>query len=572
MNLIKYRKKRDFNHTSEPRGKKSKSRQWKYVIQKHAASHLHYDFRLELDGVLKSWAVPKGPSLDPRQKRLAVEVEDHPIEYADFEGVIPEPQYGAGTVMVWDRGFWTPDDDPHKGLRQGMLKFHLQGEKLRGGWVLVKSKPMAGKNMWLLIKHRDDEGINSDKPDILDQLPLSVATGRDMDEIAAEKNPHERRKASAKSHKNRKSKKADELPANSASAATNKESSKRAKTKAGNKRHTETNKSALNLNLKYLPGARRAKLPKMLKPQLATRVAQAPDGDQWWHETKYDGYRIACRKHGNKVELLSRNMQSWTDRLPHLVEAARDPPVYQAFFDGEVVAMRKNGATNFQNLQSVFQSNRVSRLLYYVFDLIYLDGYDRTKVPLYKRNEILAAVLPDKKTIRQPIRYAMHIVGQGPQVYKEACRRNMEGIICKNSQSLYMAGRTHNWLKVKCINQEEFVVGGYTNPKGSRRDFGALLMGYYKDGKKLVYAGRVGTGFSRQTLQNLIDRLKPLERKSSPFGVIPDRGIADKGTHWVKPSLVAQVHFIDWTRDGLLRQPSFMGLREDKPAAEVIRG
>ncbi|MEN6451015.1 MAG: DNA ligase D [Thermoguttaceae bacterium] len=541
MSLTSYRSKRDFGQTTEPRGGRMRAKRgkWPFVVQCHVATRLHYDFRLALDGVLKSWAVPKGPSLNPTQKRLAVEVEDHPLDYANFEGTIPEGQYGAGAVMLWDRGTWRPDGDPHEGLRRGKLEFHLDGGKLRGGFVLVRTRGASTpKNSWLLIKRQDADARGAADPDILSERAESVKTGRTLDEIAAGI-PARRKQKAGTARRSRIDRPRDEGAEQGGSAAA-------------------------------VPGARRAKLPDTFRPQLATLVVHPPEGDDWWHETKLDGYRLALRIDGRKVDLLSRRMQSWTARLPHLVEAATRLPVRAALLDGELVAVEPDGVTNFQSLQTAFRENRGSRLIYYAFDLLHLDGYDLTGCTLEGRKALLAAIVGNRTNAAGPIRYTEHTVGRGPEAFRRACQLGLEGIVSKRRDARYMPGRGTNWLKAKCVRREEFVIGGFTEPEGARKHFGALLLGHYADGS-LVYAGRVGAGFDDATLRDLIARLKPLEQPASPFAASTALQARGKGVHWVAPRLVVQVQFRDWTRDRLVRQPSFQGLREDVEPRDVVR-
>lgn len=544
MSLTSYQKKRDFRRTAEPAGKKPIGKsQWQYVVHYHAASHLHYDIRLALDGVLKSWAVPKGPSLDPTQKRLAVEVEDHPLDYASFEGVIPEGQYGAGIVMLWDRGVWRPDGDPHLGLRRGKLEFHLEGNKLHGGWVLIRTRAAASgrQTTWLLMKQKD-----ADSRPMMRKVPAnwlnSVKTGRDLNEIAAG------------------------APGRIRDGKTLSREPKRRQRESPAVGPHDDEKT----NVKAIEGARRGKLPEVFRPQLAMSVDRPPSGDQWWHETKLDGNRIALRINGGSIHLMSRRMQSWTSRLPHLVQCAKKLAVRSALFDGELVAVRPDGTTSFQSLQTAFRENRSDKLVYYVFDLLYLDGYDLTGCTLESRKSLLAGVVRDAVGNTHAIRYLDHAVGNGQKVFEKARQLGLEGIVCKRRDAPYIAGRGADWLKVKSVRQEEFVIGGYTKPEGARRCFGALLVGYYA-GANLVYAGRVGTGFDDATLRDVLDRLTPLGRRASPFAPSAELQSRTRGVNWVAPELVAEVHFQDWTRDGMLRQPSFKGLREDKHPREVAR-
>jgi len=557
MSLKRYRQKRDFQKTAEPPGGSAAAnrrapakRGWCYCIQKHAASHLHYDFRLQIGDVLKSWAVPKGPSDDPGVKRLAMHVEDHPLEYGSFEGTIPKGEYGGGTVMLWDQGAWSMDEDPAAAYRQGKLHFTLHGKKLRGEWVLVKrsggrgptSEP--GKEPWFLFKVRDDEAIEGDEDGILEREPNSVATGRTMEQIAEGKGGSRHWSSRHKSARNAKAK------AHHAPEAA------------------RPDPKARKAVLAELTAAKKAALPANIKPQLATLVKAAPSGDSWLNEIKFDGYRMICRIEGRNVTFSSRNGLDWTARVPHLVQAARGLGVSSAMLDGEVVALAEDGSSSFQDLQNAFSKNRVGQLVYYVFDLLYLDGRNLMKVPLDERKQLLATVATHAQG---PIRDAGYLVGQGPEFYEEICKRGLEGIISKRRDQPYRPGRSTDWVKVKCAHREEFVIGGFTPPAGSRIGFGALLLGYYDEQHELRYAGRVGTGFSDQTLEDLRKQLAKLQQAESPFVDLKGRTGQARGVHWVKPALVAQVTFGEWTRDGHLRHPAFLGLREDKAAKDVRR-
>ncbi len=538
MTLARYRQKRDFQRTAEPRGKARKVAQrggLQYVVQKHDASHLHFDFRLELDGVLKSWAVPKGPSLDPSQKRLAVEVEDHPLEYGSFEGTIPEGEYGGGTVMLWDRGTWEPLEDPHVGYRNGKLKFNLHGEKLKGEWLLVRRHgPQTAKPQWLLFKARDAEARDEKKYNITDAEKLSVSTGRDLDEIAADKKRvHHSSRVAADSD----SKVAPKARQSAAKRST--------RGKRGSKKHS---------------------LPAKITPQLPTLVESAPEGDEWLHEIKFDGYRMICRADGSDVSFETRNHLDWTAKLPEVAAVVGKLGLRQTILDGEVVVFDDKGITEFQLLQNAFREKSRQSLIYVVFDLLVLDGKDLRSLPLEERKNRLAGLgLPSD---RGRVRYVEHTEGDGPIFFQQAERRGLEGIVSKRRDRPYMPGRGMDWVKVKAHQRAEFVVGGFTEPEGSRTGFGALLVGYHDGDDKLHYAGRVGTGFSDKTLAALQKRLSSLEQRDSPFSGGPSRA---KRVHWVRPELVAEVAFSNWTDDRLLRQPSFQGLREDKPAESVTK-
>jgi bifunctional non-homologous end joining protein LigD len=530
--LADYRRKRDFRATPEPRGKNSAARDGHFfVIQKHAASHLHYDFRLQFGDVLKSWAVPKGPSLDPAQKRLAMEVEDHPLDYGSFEGTIPAGNYGAGTVMLWDRGTWKPLGDEKSSYRAGKIKFMLHGEKLRGQWTLVRrSGSVPGKPQWFLIKHRDDEARPGGEFDVEVAEPRSVASGRDLDEIAADND--------AEWISNRSVKRKPAVPAKKSPPAR-----KRSKKTA---------------------------IPAKITPQLATLVAAPPKGDDWLHEIKFDGYRIVAHVDGDRVLLETRNHLDWAGRMPDLVAALRRPKLNATVFDGEIVVYDEHGVSRFQLLQNVFRTGRQKKVVYQVFDLLFDDGEDLRKLPLDERKQRLAALkLP---TNRGPVRYTEHIVGDGSAFFTAATKQDLEGIISKRRDRPYVGGRSDDWLKIKGQQYGEFVIGGYTDPSGGRIGFGALLVGYHDKAGKLHCAGRVGTGFTVRLLTEMLKRqLRPRAIDSSPFVDFPPRNGTPRGVHWVRPELVAQVRFANWTEDRLLRQPSFQGLREDKPAKAVTR-
>ncbi len=502
-------------------------RELSYFIQKHAASRLHYDFRLEHGGVLLSWAVPKGPSLDPAEKRLAVRVEDHPLEYGDFEGVIPEGQYGAGPVLVWDRGRWLPEGDVDEGLRTGKLEFQLQGEKLTGSWRLVRMRTgkAAGDDNWLLIKRRD-EAAGPRGFDVTRKRPESVVSGRTLEEIGEED-----------SRRSRASRRSGDSPSAAAAA---------------------------------LPQAAPGPLPRFVEPELATLVSEAPAGKDWLHEIKVDGYRMLARLDHGRVHWLSRNGHDWSARFAVLSADVQALPAKRALLDGEVVVLRPDGTTSFQDLQQA--EGRTDRLTYIVFDLLHLDDLDLRAVPLLERKRVLHLLLEGARRSagrRRRLRYSDHVLGEGPAFYREACRSALEGIISKQSNRPYRSGRTREWVKTKCAHQQEFVVAGFTEPAGSRVGIGALVLGVHENGR-LRYAGRVGTGFDRTLLQRLRRELEPLRVSRTPFAEdLP--AAARRGVNWVRPRLVVEVKFTGWTADGLLRHPSFEGLREDKPAEEVVR-
>lgn len=540
--LKEYQRKRDFKKTPEPGPKLKHTRTGRrYLIQKHDASHLHYDLRLEHDGVLLSWAIPKGPSLVPGDKRLAVHVEDHPIEYGSFEGTIPEDQYGGGTVMLWDRGEWEPTKDPTWGLEHGLLEFKLHGEKLQGEWVLTRMGKRDGdrRENWLLIKRRDEAARAGKDPDILEEKPLSVSTGRSLPEIAGE---------------------ASEV------WESGKPSSKTARTRRARKREEQAETEPVELNPADLPGARKASFPESLKPQLATLTTEVPQGEDWLHEIKFDGYRLLCMIDKGKLKLITRNGNDWTRKFPDIVRAVGSLSVKQAVLDGELVAMTREGVSDFQSLQNALSGGE-QKLVYYVFDMPYCAGYDVSRAPLTERKRLLRDLLAGASL--PELKYSDHIRGNGQAVFDNACKLGMEGIVCKRADSPYEQKRSSHWVKVKCVKRQEFVVCGYTDPGGSRSGFGALLLAYY-DEDTLVYCGRVGTGFNEKLLRELYKRLSGMQVSKPPVSN-PPKGAAGRGAHWISPELVAEVEFTEWTDEGMLRHPSFVGMREDKSARQVVR-
>ena len=538
MALEEYRRKRDFRKTPEPAGvavpHEKTGAGLSFVIQKHAARRLHYDFRLELDGVLKSWAVPKGPSLDPGEKRLAVHVEDHPLDYGAFEGVIPEGEYGGGTVLLWDRGTWIPaDPDPDAAYRKGSLKFTLKGEKLHGKWALVRMGGKAAnerRENWLLIKERDDEALPQSGDAVVKDNPLSVATGRSLDTIAADRD--------WVWHSNRGYGQAGAL-----------------QTAPMKSRPPQT-----------IPGARKGRMPGDLKPQLASVANQAPDGPEWLHEIKYDGYRLLARIEDGEVRLITRGGLDWTAKFPALAQILGELPLDSAVIDGELVHLEPEGTTSFSGLQDAISSGKTGALNFFAFDLLYRDGWNLTGAPLEERKTALAEIIPPNQ--QGMLRYSDHQIGRGPAFLSQACNFALEGIVSKRRTEPYRPGRSRSWLKSKCRNREEFVIIGYTDPEGSREGFGALLVGYHDPQGKLRYTGRVGTGFNTGQLIQLHRRLESLARPD-PTVTLP-KGVSRKGVHWIEPRLVAEVEFATWTADAILRQASFQGLREDKDARDVV--
>ena len=570
MGLERYREKRNFRATPEPRGRvaRGKAKELSFVIQKHAASHLHYDFRLELNGVLLSWAVPKGPSLDPNDKRLAMHVEDHPLEYGGFEGIIPPRQYGSGTVMVWDRGSWHPIGDPVAGYQKGHLKFELDGEKLKGGWDLIRTHSSkyggkSGKQAWLLIKESDEYAKEGAAARIVEEEPDSVVSGRSLEEIARDK--------ANEWHSNRSV--APNVRGGALADVVSAKSRKAAKPSAGKASRSVSaggangkNKAA-QLSPASAAGAKKTRMPASLSPTLATLVDSAPTGDDWIHEVKFDGYRMVSRIDHGDVRIYSRNGKEWTAVLPSVVAALQRLDVDQAWLDGEIAVADAKGLTSFQQLQNALSDPRAKTISYFVFDLLYHNGYDLRGVALTERKQLLRALVGKSDAV---LRYSIDVQGSGAEFFEQACKLKLEGAISKRANSVYREGvRTRDWLKVKCGRRQEMVIGGFTDPQGSRSGFGALLLGIHEGGK-LRYAGKVGTGFDDKTLTKLRAILAKLEQKEAPF-VNPPRGFEAKGAHWVKPQLVAEIAFTEWSNDGALRHPSFQGLREDKKATDVVR-
>ena len=553
MALEVYRTKRDFKKTPEPAGRKARKKGNSFVIQKHAARRLHYDFRLEMDGVLKSWAVTRGPSLVPSDKRLAVHVEDHPLEYGGFEGTIPQGEYGGGTVILWDRGKWTPLHDAHKGYAKGHLEFELDGKKLHGRWHLVRMPKRRGEKRenWLLIKGDDEEARAAGDPDILEEQPESVKTGRVVDEVAGEAPGWSSKTGKIDKRKTRK-----------------KAAKKTAKTK-----HLKAATPEARLDQEpqvdpaTLKGAKKAAMPSFIEPSLATLVAKPPASRNWVHEIKYDGYRLQARLEAGRVKLLTRTGLDWSKKFgKEIIAAIQTIPVGRALIDGELVVEATSGVSDFSALQADLSEGRSDRMVFYAFDLLYLDGYDLRRVALVDRKRALRGIL---QGAADPLRFSEHFEEDGDLILRHACRLSLEGLVSKQGDAAYHSGRNKSWVKSKCSERQEFVVGGYVPSTVSRKAIGSLLLGVNDHGK-LRYVGRVGTGYTATVAEDLMTRLERLRTDKSPFdGPLPPEDA--RKVRFARPELVAEIEVRGWTADNILRHASFRGLREDKDAREVVK-
>jgi bifunctional non-homologous end joining protein LigD len=598
MALQRYKEKRNFRATPEPKGRVAKRRRGApmFVIQKHDATRLHYDFRLELNGVLLSWAVPKGIPTKKADKRLAMHVEDHPLDYGHFEGIIPEGNYGAGSVMVWDTGTWEPvEGDPERGLREGKLKFVLQGKKLKGEWTLVRMRARSassGKDEWLLIKTGEDvEPISAKKDD------ESALTRRTMAQIAGQKTrtwQSDRPASSGSQFKQRVAAAARSARGKNKSAALPTSRPRGTGGVAGAGKRTPRETRTRQKGAAKEPDADSeiraphkttdllrdcpAETPRFIEPMKAKLVESIRCDEDWLLELKHDGYRAIALKNGDDVELFSRNHLKMNAKFPAIAEAVRRLSAKQCVLDGEIVALDERGHGSFQLLQNRGSIADESTIVFYVFDLLNLEGRNVRGLPLTARRDLLQPLVAK---VRDPIRFSAAVQGSVETVIREVKRLGLEGIIAKKPDSKYEPGqRSGSWSKVKCINEQEFVIGGYTPPKGSRDYFGALLIGYYEGGK-LIFASKVGTGFPQEILRQLYNRFKPLRRDTCPFVNLPTKrgGRFGQGVTasemrlctWLEPKFVAQIRFSEWTSDGGLRQPVFLGLREDKDPTEVVK-
>ena len=573
--LEQYNRKRHFESTPEPAGKVERGPQTRFVVQKHRASHLHYDFRLEMEGVLKSWAVPKGPPLDPANKRLAMQVEDHPVSYFDFEGTIPEGNYGAGAVMVWDTGTWEALGDAAAMLKKGDLKFKLHGEKLKGEFVLAKmrSSRMGSKGTeWLLIKKKDEFAKRGDN---LEKLDYSVLTNRSLNEIAGDQDSDEwqsNRKAATR-------KKAGWFKGGATAKNGLKEKKTSSSTGNGPKKMHATKPAtdkAIATQLEALADAHRGPMPAAIHPMLATLVEEPFDDDQWLFEVKWDGYRAVIFIKDGKAKLVSRNQNQLTGEFPEIAKAAEGLKVENAILDGEVVALDEKGLSSFSLMQQRTGMTRPGKatkrdasvpIVYYVFDLLYVNGHNLMKVKLEQRKDLLRQIIPEGKGF---LRFSDHYPSDGTALFKVAREKGLEGIVAKLRTSRYAQKRSREWLKIKITRRQECVICGYTDPRGAREHFGSIILGLYDKKGKLVHVGQAGSGFTVASHADLWKRLQKLETDKNPFGQKID---STRRPHWVEPKLVAEIKFSEWTHEGhsgqvKMRAPIYQGLRTDKKPEE----